>query len=155
MGMTCPGRMVWEEIGDSKDDSLIARFRECLHLLNEGGEEIYPKPTCISLSFGSDIHLQNMNSADKTQRLDRFFAAHREGGLAVTTQRRAVFEAILDRSDHPTAEQLHRAVSRRLPQISRMTVHRILGAFISLGLVAARAHSAGVELPSAQLSCCP
>ena len=29
-----------------------------------------------------------MSPADKKQRMDRFFAAHRESGLPVTTQRR-------------------------------------------------------------------
>jgi Fe2+ or Zn2+ uptake regulation protein len=43
--------------------------------------------------------------------MDRFFAAHRESGLPVTTQRRAVFEAILDRRDHPTAEQQKNGVN--------------------------------------------
>lgn len=81
-----------------------------------------------------------MSGSDKKQRMDRFFAAHREGGLPVTSQRRAVFEAILDRVDHPTADQLYREVRRELPQISRMTVHRILGAFVSLGLVAKTCH---------------
>jgi len=81
-----------------------------------------------------------MSPADKQQRVDRFFAAHRESGLPVTTQRRAVFEAILDRTDHPTAERLYRAVRGQLPQISRMTVHRILGTFVSLGLVAKTCH---------------
>ena len=74
------------------------------------------------------------------QRMDRFFAAHRESGLPVTTQRRVVFEAISDRNDHPTAEHLYREVRRQLPQISRMTVHRILGTFVSLGLVAKTCH---------------
>ena len=81
-----------------------------------------------------------MSSADKQQRLDRFVAAHRESGLPVTIHRRAVFEAILDRQDHPTAEQVCRAVRQGLPQISRMTVHRILGTFVSLGLVAKTCH---------------
>jgi Fur family peroxide stress response transcriptional regulator len=81
-----------------------------------------------------------MSSSHTQQRMDRFFAAHRERGLPVTTQRRAVFEAILDRTDHPTAEQLHRSVRGQLPQISRMTVHRILGAFVTLGLVAKTCH---------------
>jgi Fur family peroxide stress response transcriptional regulator len=81
-----------------------------------------------------------MKPDEKQQRVDRFFAAHREGGLPVTTQRRAVFEAILGRTDHPTAEQLYRAVRGQLPQISRMTVHRILGNFVSLGLVARTCH---------------
>ena len=65
-----------------------------------------------------------MSPADKKQRMDCFFAAHRESGLPVTTQRRGVFEVLLDR-----------AVCGQLPQISRMTVHRILGTFVSLGLI--------------------
>lgn len=81
-----------------------------------------------------------MSQLDKRQRMDRFFAAHRECGLPVTTQRRAVFEAILGRTDHPTAEQLYRAVRGELPQVSRMTVHRILATFVSLGLVARTCH---------------
>ena len=81
-----------------------------------------------------------MSPAEKRERMDRFFAAHRESGLPVTTQRRAVFEVILDRTDHPTAEQLYRAVRGQLPQISRMTVHRILGTFVTLGLVAKTCH---------------
>ena len=56
-----------------------------------------------------------MRPTEKQQRIDRFFAAHRERGLPVTTQRRAVFEAILDRRDHPTAEQVYRAVLARTP----------------------------------------
>jgi Fur family peroxide stress response transcriptional regulator len=81
-----------------------------------------------------------MSPADKKQRMDRFFAAHRESGLPVTSQRRAVFETILDRADHPTAEQLYRAVRDQLPQISRMTVHRILGTFVSLGVLSKACH---------------
>jgi Fur family transcriptional regulator, peroxide stress response regulator len=81
-----------------------------------------------------------MSPADRQQRFERFMAAHRECGLPVTMQRRAVFEAILDRRDHPTAELVYRAVRDGLPQISRMTVHRILGTFVSLGLVAKTCH---------------
>ena len=81
-----------------------------------------------------------MSPADEKQRIQRFLSAHRESGLPVTTQCRAVFEAILDRSDHPTAEQVYRAVHGQLPQISRMTVHRILGTLVSLGLVARTCH---------------
>lgn len=80
------------------------------------------------------------SASNNDQRLLRFFAAHRDGGLPVTTQRRAVFDAILDRTDHPTAEQIYSEVKHQLPQISRMTVHRILGNFVSLGLVAKTCH---------------
>jgi Fur family transcriptional regulator, peroxide stress response regulator len=81
-----------------------------------------------------------MSPADKQQRLHRFVAVHRASGLLVTIQRRTVFEAMLGRQDHPTAEQVYRAVRPGLPQISRMTVHRILGTLVSLGLVAKICH---------------
>jgi Fur family transcriptional regulator, peroxide stress response regulator len=81
-----------------------------------------------------------VSAADKQPSLARFLAAHRQRGLPVTIQRRAVFEAILDRADHPTADQVYRAVRQDLPQISRMTVHRILGNFVSLGLVTKTCH---------------
>ena len=81
-----------------------------------------------------------MSPSEKQLRIDHFFAAHRERGLPVTTQRRAVFEATLGRTDHPTAEQVYRAVRADLPQISRMTVHRILGTFVSLGLLSKTCH---------------
>ena len=81
-----------------------------------------------------------MTRNEKQRRLARFEAVHRESGLPVTIQRRAVFEAILDRQDHPTAEQVCRAVRQDMPQISRMTVHRILGTFVTLGLVAKTYH---------------
>ena len=97
------------------------------------------KRACLYVSFGQSIHMI-VSSADDKKRMDRFFAAHRESGLPVTTQRRAVFEAIANHKDHPTAEQLYSEVRRELPQISRMTVHRILGAFVSLGLVARTCH---------------
>ncbi len=81
-----------------------------------------------------------MTRAEKQQRIARFETAHRENGLPVTMQRRAVFEAILDRRDHPTADQIFRAVHPRLHQLSRMTVYRILGKLVSLGLLSKTCH---------------
>jgi hypothetical protein len=43
--------------------------------------------------------------SDRKQQMDRLFAARRESGLPVTTRRHAVFEAIRDHTDHPTAEE--------------------------------------------------
>ena len=81
-----------------------------------------------------------MSPDEKRQRLDRFEAAYRESGLPVTLQRRAVFEAILERVDHPTADQVYAAVHERLPQISRMTVYRILATLVWLGLISKTCH---------------
>ncbi len=59
----------------------------------------------------------------------------RAAGLARTPQRRAVLTELLGRTDHPTAEQIYEAVSRRLPGISRATVYRVLDAFTERGLL--------------------
>ena len=81
-----------------------------------------------------------MTQAEKQRRIERFETAHRDSGLPVTMQRRAVFEAILDRRDHPTADQVFHAVHPRLSQLSRMTVYRILGTLVSLGLLSKTCH---------------
>jgi Fur family peroxide stress response transcriptional regulator len=81
-----------------------------------------------------------MTPAEKQRRIARFETAHRENGLPVTVQRRAVFDAILDRRDHPTADQIFHAVHPRLPQLARMTVYRILGKLVSLGLLSKTCH---------------
>ena len=81
-----------------------------------------------------------MTSAERQLRIEQFEQAHRKRGLPVTVQRRAVFEAILEREDHPTADQVCEAVRARVPGISRMTVYRILGTLARLGLVAKTCH---------------
>ena len=81
-----------------------------------------------------------MSPDQKRRRVERFESAHRESGLPVTLQRRAVFAAILERVDHPTADQVYEAVRARLPQISRMTVYRILATFVWLGLISKTCH---------------
>jgi Fur family peroxide stress response transcriptional regulator len=73
-------------------------------------------------------------------RLHQFEKAHRMSGLPVTMQRRAVFETVLDRDDHPSADQVYETVHAQLPQIARMTVYRILGTFVWLGLVSKTCH---------------
>ncbi len=76
-----------------------------------------------------------MHSAIKRERIDQFVRLCRERGLPVTMQRRSVFQAILDREDHPTADQIHDQVRGRVPDISRTTVYRILDTLVQLGLI--------------------
>jgi len=59
-------------------------------------------------------------------------------------QRRAVFAAVLERTDHPSADELYAAVRAQLPEISRMTVYRILGTFVTLGLLRKTCHPGSV-----------
>lgn len=57
----------------------------------------------------------------------------RRRGLAVTVQRRAVFEELSGRRDHPTADQVFEAVQKRLPALSRTTVYRVLETLVETG----------------------
>lgn len=86
----------------------------------------------------------DMRTDEGPRRLEAFVRAHRDRGLPVTAQRRAVFEAALRHGHHPTADQIHMAVRRRLPEISRMTVYRILGNLVTLGLLARICHPGSV-----------
>jgi Fur family transcriptional regulator, peroxide stress response regulator len=66
----------------------------------------------------------------------------RRSGLAWTFQRSAVLEVLLERSDHPTADQIFETVRERTPQISRRTVYRVLDTVAELGLIR-RVHHPG------------
>ena len=55
-------------------------------------------------------------------------------------QRRAVFLALVDRDDHPTADQVYDAVKVSLPAISRTTVYRILDTLVQAGLIVKVGH---------------
>jgi Fur family peroxide stress response transcriptional regulator len=59
-------------------------------------------------------------------RLKKLEEVCRERGLPLTTQRRTVLEVLLERSDHPTADQIFEAVKVRNPRIARRTVYRSL-----------------------------
>ena len=68
--------------------------------------------------------------------LQEFAAFCRAHGLSVTHQRLAIFEALASSREHPSAEQLHRAVQRRLPSLSLATVYKNLEALKAIGAVA-------------------
>lgn len=72
----------------------------------------------------------------KSEETARFSAYCREHGLSVTAQRLAIFEALSASREHPSAEQLHRAVQRKLPSLSLATVYKNLEALKSIGAVA-------------------
>lgn len=57
----------------------------------------------------------------------------RQNGMPVTVQRRAVYEFVCGRQDHPTADQVLRGVQDRIPGVSRMTVYRVLDALVRIG----------------------
>jgi Fur family ferric uptake transcriptional regulator len=57
------------------------------------------------------------------------------GKLRMTRQRRALLEAIEKSHAHPTADEVHRLVRRRLPRISLGTVYRNLEVLADLGMI--------------------
>ena len=59
----------------------------------------------------------------------------REHSLPLTTQRRAVLEALASRRDHPTVDEIWADVRKTTPEISRTTVYRILEVFALLRVV--------------------
>ncbi|HZI93116.1 MAG TPA: transcriptional repressor [Patescibacteria group bacterium] len=71
----------------------------------------------------------------KKDSLAAFEAACRAGGLSVTHQRLAVYEAVLTSRSHPGAEEIYRTVRKRFPTISRGTVYRTLETLCGIGLV--------------------
>ena len=73
-----------------------------------------------------------------------FEAECRRRGLAVTVQRRTVFEALSVRRDHPTADQVYDAVRGRLPGLSRTTVYRVLETLVGAGFARKVQHAGGV-----------
>jgi Fur family peroxide stress response transcriptional regulator len=64
-----------------------------------------------------------------------FEAACRDHGMPVTVQRLRIFAALLDRTDHPTPDQVYAAVKGTLPRVSRMTVYRVLDTLVGLDVI--------------------
>lgn len=83
-------------------------------------------------------------ATDRERRWAEFMDAHRARGLPVTMQRRAVFGCVMDRDDHPSADEIYESVRQQFPGISRMTVYRILGNFVALGLLHKTCHPGSV-----------
>lgn len=72
---------------------------------------------------------------ERTRRLRHFEERCRQEGLARTVQRRAIFEAIYTRRDHPTADRIYAAVKDRLTGVSRTTIYRVLETFVRAGII--------------------
>lgn len=64
----------------------------------------------------------------------------RELGSPLTVQRRAILAALIWRSDHPTADDVHADLEKTLPGVSRGTVYRTLDTLVELGLIGRVCH---------------
>lgn len=58
-----------------------------------------------------------------------------ESGVRPTPQREVVYEVILSKRDHPTAEEVFDRVKIQMPTISLATVYNCLDALVQCGLI--------------------
>ena len=56
-------------------------------------------------------------------------------GLRFTPQREHVYDVLLTKRDHPTAEQVFMRAKKQMPEISMATVYNCLDALVKCGLV--------------------
>jgi len=56
-------------------------------------------------------------------------------GFRFTSQRRHVYDVLLQKRDHPTAEEVFVRTRRQMPEISHATVYNCLDALVQCGLV--------------------
>jgi Fur family transcriptional regulator, peroxide stress response regulator len=58
-----------------------------------------------------------------------------EKGLKVTPQRIAVYEAVINLNNHPTAESIIKFIKKTYPHIATATVYKVLDALTENGLI--------------------
>jgi len=85
-----------------------------------------------------------MDEKTKTARIRMCERICREQGVPFTLQRRAILDAVLDLDNHPTADQVHEALSARTPGISRTTVYRTLEMLARMGVITKACHPGSV-----------
>jgi Fur family peroxide stress response transcriptional regulator len=76
-----------------------------------------------------------MNPA-ATEQLERTLSERlARSGFRFTSQRRQVYRVLLQKLDHPTAEEVYLRARRKMPDISHATVYNCLDALVRCGLV--------------------
>ena len=76
--------------------------------------------------------MRNSNRKKTEYRLTERLGA---GGLRSTPQREHVYDVLLQKRDHPTAEEVFIRAKRSMPDISMATVYNCLDALVKCGLV--------------------
>jgi Fur family peroxide stress response transcriptional regulator len=80
--------------------------------------------------------LNNKSRVDRhqlQQKMQAFEAKCRQASLKVTPQRMAVYKALLESREHPSAEMVFRKVKKVIPNISLDTVNRTLLTLSGIG----------------------
>ena len=72
---------------------------------------------------------------DTNKKCDRLTERLATSGFRFTSQRRHVYDVLLHKRDHPTAEEVFIRSKAKLPDISMATVYNCLDALVQCGLV--------------------
>jgi len=67
------------------------------------------------------------------EKMNAFKVSCREAGLKVTPQRMAVYKALIESKEHPSADMVYRKVRKIFPNISLDTVNRTLLTLAEIG----------------------
>jgi len=67
-------------------------------------------------------------------RIGIFETECKKNALALTVQRRAIYDALSCRKDHPTADEVYEDIKTRLKGVSRTTVYRVLDTLVTIGV---------------------
>src|SRR5687768_7183727 len=76
-----------------------------------------------------------MTPAENKMQKGRINEQLASSGLRFTPQRQQVYDVLLQKRDHPTAEEVFLRAKHRLPDISMATVYNCLDALVKCGLV--------------------
>ncbi len=76
-----------------------------------------------------------MNMTSSKNRHPRLTERLSASGFRFTSQRRHVYGVLLQKRDHPTAEEVFIRAKRQMPDISQATVYNCLDALVRCGLV--------------------
>jgi len=76
-----------------------------------------------------------MKTGDKTKSDDCLNERLATSGFRFTTQRRHVYDVLLTKRDHPTAEEVFMRAKKEMADISMATVYNCLDALVKCGLV--------------------
>lgn len=72
---------------------------------------------------------------EETENTHHWRGGFHAAGLRVTRVRLAIYRALKSRRDHPTVQDLHVAVRKQYPRVSKFTVYRSMNAMEAAGLV--------------------
>jgi len=75
-----------------------------------------------------------IGKGETEEKMEAFGATCHRAGLKVTPQRMAVYKALIESTEHPSAEGVFRTVRRTFPSISLDTVNRTLLTLSDLGV---------------------